>query len=86
MLVPFLPECHGEADKFVTPENVAAFKKSMDSVNADYTFKSYPNATHAFTNPSATANGKKFNIPIEYNAAADSASWNDMKSFFARIF
>ena len=78
--------CHGEADKFVTPENVAAFKKSMDSVNADYSFENYPNAAHAFTNPSATAIGKKFNIPIEYNAAADSASWNDMKSFFAKIF
>jgi len=78
--------CHGEADKFVTLENVAAFKKSMDSVNADYTFKSYPNATHAFTNPAATENGKKFNMPIEYNAPADSASWNDMKSFFAKIF
>jgi dienelactone hydrolase len=78
--------CHGEADKFVTPENVTAFRKSMDSVNADYTFKSYPNATHAFTNPSATENGKKFNIPIEYNAAADSASWNDMKVFFEKIF
>jgi len=78
--------CHGETDKFVSPENVAAFKKSLDSVNADYTFKSYPNAMHAFTNPASTENGKKFNIPIEYNAAADSASWNDMKSFFARIF
>jgi dienelactone hydrolase len=78
--------CHGEADKFVSPESVAAFKKSMDSINADYTFKSYPTATHAFTNPAATENGKKFNMPIEYNAAADSASWDDMKSFFAKIF
>jgi dienelactone hydrolase len=78
--------CHGEADKFVSSENVAAFKKSMDSINADYTFKSYPNATHAFTNPAATENGKKFSMPIEYNAAADSASWNDMKNFFAKIF
>jgi dienelactone hydrolase len=50
--------CHGDADKFVTPENVAAFKKSMDSIHADYTFKSYPNATHAFTNPASTENGK----------------------------
>jgi dienelactone hydrolase len=78
--------CHGEADKFVAPQSVAAFKKSMDSINADYTFKVYPNATHAFTNPAATENGKQFNMPIEYNAAADSASWNDMKDFFAKIF
>src|SRR6187397_1047167 len=28
----------------------------------------------------------KFKMPIEYNAAADTASWNDMKEFFGRIF
>jgi dienelactone hydrolase len=78
--------CHGAADKFVGEQEVNAFKKSMDSIGADYTFKAYPNATHAFTNPKATETGKKFNMPIEYNAAADSASWNDMKSFFGRIF
>jgi dienelactone hydrolase len=77
--------CHGEADSFVNPE-VAPFKKSMDSAGIAYTFKSYPKATHAFTNPNATENGKKFNMPIEYNAAADTASWNDMKEFFSKIF
>jgi dienelactone hydrolase len=51
--------CHGEADKFVSPQEVAAFKKGMDSVGADYTFKSYANATHAFTNPASTETGKK---------------------------
>ena len=78
--------CHGEADSFVSAAEVAAFKKQMDSIGANYTFKSYANATHAFTNPDATENGKKFNIPISYNAAADSSSWNDMKAFFAQIF
>lgn len=77
--------CHGEADPLTNPQ-VAGFKKSMDSAGVEYTFKSYPNATHAFTNPASTANGKKFNMPIAYNAAADSASWNDMKDFFAKIF
>jgi dienelactone hydrolase len=78
--------CHGEADQFVKPEEVAMFKKQMDSIGAFYTFKSYANATHAFTNPNATTVGKKFSMPIEYNAAADTASWNDMKAFFAKIF
>lgn len=77
--------CHGEADPLTNPQ-VAAFKKSMDSAGVDYTFKSYPNAAHAFTNPASTENGKKFNMPIAYNAAADTASWNDMKAFFAKIF
>jgi len=78
--------CHGEADDFVPADEVATFKKQMDSIGAKYIFKSYPNATHAFTNPGATDKGKKFNLPIAYNAAADSASWNDMKVFFSRIF
>ncbi len=77
--------CHGEADSFVPQPQVDAFKKSMDSAGLAYTFKSYSNATHAFTNPDATANGKKFSMPISYNGAADTASWNDMKAFFAKI-
>lgn len=78
--------CHGEADSFVTPAEVAQFKKQMDSIGKSYTFKSYPGATHAFTNPDATEMGKKFKMPIAYNAAADTASWNDMKDFFGKIF
>jgi dienelactone hydrolase len=77
---------HGGSDPMVSEAEVAAFKKGMDSVGADYTFKIYPNATHAFTNPNATETGKKFSIPIAYNGAADSASWNDMKVFFGGLF
>jgi len=78
--------CHGDADSFVPPAQVAAFRKKLDSIAAPYTFKSYPGATHAFTNPEATATGKKFSMPIAYNAAADSSSWNEMKEFFHTIF
>jgi len=78
--------CHGGADSFVPPTEVAQFKKQMDSIGATYTFKIYDSATHAFTNPNATAVGEKFKLPIKYNAAADSASWNDMKDFFSNLF
>lgn len=78
--------CHGDDDKFVLPEEVAAFKKQMDSIGAPYTFKSYAGATHAFSNPNATAIGQKYHIPIAYNAAADMASWNEMKIFFQGLF
>ena len=78
--------CHGEADKFVSKQDVDAFKHAVDSIGADFTFKSYANATHAFTNPDATKNGKQFNMPIEYNPAADKASWSDMQNFLNRIF
>ena len=78
--------CHGDSDKFVLPAEVAGFKKQMDSIGAKYTFKSYANATHAFTNPGATEKGIKYHMPIEYNAAADTASFNEMKMFLSRIF
>jgi dienelactone hydrolase len=78
--------CHGAIDQFVSAQEVATFKKQMDSVGIPYTFKEYANATHAFTNPEATEKGRKFNLPIAYNAAADTASWNDMKAFFDVIF
>jgi dienelactone hydrolase len=78
--------CHGNADKFVLPQEVAAFKKQMDSIGANYTFVGYDSATHAFTNPASTETGKKFKMPIEYNAKADSASWDAMKNFFADLF
>ncbi|MET0244219.1 MAG: dienelactone hydrolase family protein, partial [Flavitalea sp.] len=77
---------HGEADNFVPEAEVAQFKKSMDSVGAKFTFRSYPNATHAFTNPEADENKKKFGMPIAYNPAADTASWNDMKVFLSGVF
>lgn len=78
--------CHGEADPFVPEAEATAFKKGMDSIGAAYTFKAYANASHAFTNPDATELGKKFNLPIAYNATADSASWQDMKQFLEKAF
>jgi len=73
---------HGNADPFVNPQ-VAQFKKQMDSIGADYKFIGYDSATHAFTNPASTENGKKFKMPIAYNAKADTASWKEMENFFS---
>jgi dienelactone hydrolase len=78
--------CHGAADPFVPATEVATFKQQMDSAGITYTFKEYADAVHAFTNPNATAMGEKFKIPIKYNAAADTASWKDMKEFFTSLF
>jgi dienelactone hydrolase len=78
--------CHGGSDKFVSQKDVEKFKHQLDSIGVENTLKIYANATHAFTNPDATATGKKFNMPIEYNAEADRDSWNDMKMFFGKTF
>ena len=78
--------CQGGSDKFVSQKDVDKFKHQLDSIGTDNTVKVYANATHAFSNPDATATGKKFNMPIEYNPQADKDSWNDMKMFFGKIF
>jgi dienelactone hydrolase len=72
---------HGADDKFTTPEQIDAFKQEMTTAGADYKFIVYPGAMHAFTNPDATAYGKKFNIPLAYNKKADKESWVEMKKF-----
>jgi len=75
--------CQGGADQFVPEKVQTAFKKSMDSVGAHYTFVVYPGAMHAFSNPNATAMGEKFKLPIAYNGAADTASWKAMQDLFS---
>lgn len=77
--------CHGAADQFVTAEEVAEFKKQMGENEINYTFISYPNATHAFTNKESTAIGQKFNFPVEYNEAADIQSWEDFNKALRKM-
>jgi hypothetical protein len=36
---------------------------------------------HAYSNPAATALGKKFKMPIAYDAKADKESWKEMAGF-----
>ena len=78
--------CHGGADKFISDEELKQFRDNLDSMRVKYDFKVYEGATHAFTNPAATTTGKKFNMPIEYNEAADKQSWKDMQNFLKKIF
>lgn len=73
--------CQGGDDPFVTPEEVAKFRKQMDSIGANYTFKVYDSARHGFTNPAHTNQED----PVLYNAKADADSWKDMKAFFTQV-
>lgn len=75
----------GGDDKFTPPDQIEAFKQEMKSSGADFQFISYPGAMHSFTNPDADALGKKFHMPIAYNADADKKSWEALKRFLAAI-
>ena len=70
----------------VYPVSATALEDSSACFISNRFLETTLKADHAFTNPEATEKGKKFNIPIAYNAAADSASWKDMNEFFGRIF
>lgn len=77
---------NGEADKMVPPEQVAAFKKEMEQAGAPYRYVGYPGAQHSFTNPDATRLGKRFDLPLAYDAKADLDSWAQTLTFLREIF
>ena len=55
----------------------------MDAAKADYRYINYPGALHAYTNPEATEVGKKFNMPVAYNAKVDKEAKAEADKFFA---
>lgn len=77
---------HGEADQFISPEKVKAFKAEMENAKVDLEFVSYPGVEHSFTNPDADKFAKEFGLPIAYDKAADEASWKKLQTFFQTIF
>lgn len=76
----------GADDPMAPSEQVAKFEQEMKDAGVDYRVVSYPGAKHSFTNPAADKYGKQFNMPLAYNAAADKASWDELKTFFQQIF
>lgn len=77
---------HGADDRFITQEQIEAFREEMETAGADFRFISYPGVIHSFTNPEADVNAKKFNLPLAYSADADRMSWEELKKFLNAIF
>ncbi|MEP1095449.1 MAG: dienelactone hydrolase family protein [Cyclobacteriaceae bacterium] len=77
---------NGADDPWVSEQQVEDFKAAMDGAGASYKYIAYEGATHAFTNEGADALGEQFGLPLAYNAAADSASWEEMKILFSEVF
>ncbi len=76
----------GTDDPMIPAEQVAAFKQEMEKAGVDYKVVTFAGARHSFTNPAADEYGRKFNLPLAYDAAADKASWNETTNFLAGIF
>jgi len=77
---------NGADDPFVTAEQIAAFKQEMQHAGADLEFVNYPGVKHSFTNPGASDYGKRFDMPLVYNAEADEDSWRRMQQFLKQVF
>jgi dienelactone hydrolase len=74
---------HGADDPFVPAADIAAFEKEMKDAGVAYQLVSYPGAVHAFTQKGAGNDNSK---GAAYNEAADKASWEEMKTFFDKLF
>ena len=75
--------CHGAADRFETPEQIAAFQKAMEEKGVDWQMFYFGHAVHGFTNP----DNDKFKIPgLGYDEKAARRSWVAMSAFFRGRF
>lgn len=77
---------HGAEDPFIPAEQQDAFRADIDAAGANYQVIKYAGAVHGFTNPGATAIGEKIELPLAYDAAADSVSRVEMQGFLMEIF
>ena len=66
-------------------DKVAAFKQEMENAGVSYRVVTYPGALHAFTNPDADELGKRFKMPIAYDAKADQDSWQQVMVFLREV-
>jgi len=76
----------GAKDPMIPDEQIKLFEEEMKAADVDYDVVIYPEAQHSFTNPDADAFGKKFEMPLAYNAEADKDSWAKLSTFLADIF
>lgn len=71
----------GAADPLAPTDQIEGFRKEMDAAGAKYEIIVYPGAMHGFSDPKATALGKKFSLPLAYDEQADEASWAALTRF-----
>ena len=80
---PRIAVYNGEADKFVTPESITAFRAALDKAGVKYTFENFPGVVHSFTAKEADKVG---NSMMKYDKAADEKSWAGMKELYKSAF
>src|SRR5207248_9499414 len=75
--------CHGALDTFIPEETIKKVRAALDNAKVDYEMVYYGGAVHSFTVPGADKHNMK---GVQYNAAADRRSWQQMKDLFQEVF
>jgi dienelactone hydrolase len=73
----------GGADTMVPAKQVAGFVEEMSVAGVDFELLSFPGVMHSFTNPGSTELGKKYDMPLAYDAHADKVSWDALMTMLA---
>lgn len=77
---------NGAADPMVPAEQVTAFKAEMEQAGAELLFENYEGVLHSFTSREANYFAQKYNLPLGYDEAADTDSWEKLRGFLADTF
>ncbi|WP_164510797.1 dienelactone hydrolase family protein [Nonlabens xiamenensis] len=77
---------NGADDPFVKPETISTWKEQMNAIDASYEYISYEGVKHAYTNKGANEKGKKFDLPLDYDAQADAHSWQRVQDLLKEVF
>lgn len=77
---------NGADDPFTKPAQIESFIAEMEASDVKYSFTNYEGAKHSFTNKGADELGKKFGMPLQYNQAADSQSWEALSQALKRVY
>lgn len=77
---------NGANDPFISTKQINAFEQEMEKAEANFDVVNYLGVKHSFTNRAADEYGKRFNMPLAYNAKADKDSWQRMRWFLKQVF
>jgi dienelactone hydrolase len=63
---------------------MADFVEEMTAASVDFELLSFPDVMHSFTNPGSTTLGKKYDMPLAYDAHADQVNWAALITMLAQ--
>ncbi len=76
----------GGADQMVPSDQVAGLVQEMQDAGVDLTLVTFPGVLHSFTNPGADRFAEEFGMPVGYDEAAATRSWEGTLRFYREIF